>query len=401
MPLSAPSATTASTVDRLPDAPRVAVVHDWLDTWRGGENVLADVLALYPQATLYALVDFLDDAARARIGGRRARTSFLQRLPGARRRFRMLLPLFPRAIESLDVSGHDIVISISHAVAKGVRTHRGQVHLCYCLTPMRYAWDLRETYLASAGASRGVRRLLAGAVLDRLQRWDARSARRVDAFVAISGYIRDRIRRSYGCDAVVVYPAIDTEYFTPGTDARTDAYLTASRWVPYKRLDLIVEAFRASPRRRLLVGGEGPELARVRRKAPANVEFLGELTREALRQRMRESRAFVFAAEEDFGITPLEAQACGTPVVAFARGGTVETINDGADADRSGVLFAEQSAEAIAEAIDRFERDAVPIASDACRNNALRFAPAGFRERFTAEVERTLRAPPARDARAA
>jgi glycosyltransferase involved in cell wall biosynthesis len=398
MPLSAPSATVAA--DIVP-AIRVAVVHDWLDTWRGGENVLAQVLAMYPQATLYALVDFLDDAARARIGGRHARTSFLQRLPGARRRFRALLPLFPRAVESLDVSGHELIISISHAVAKGVRTHGQQVHLCYCLTPMRYAWDLRETYLASAGAHRGVRRLLASAVLDRLQRWDARSARRVDAFVAISDYIRERIRTNYGRDAAVVHPAVDVDYFTPGNAGGGDSYFTASRWVPYKRLDLIVEAFRAMPHRHLRVGGDGPVLARSRRTAPANVEFLGELSREALRRYMRESRAFVFAAEEDFGITPLEAQACGMPVIAYARGGTGETIDASPGPNRSGVLFSMQTAAAIADAIDRFERDPVVIAADACRNNALRFAPTRFRERFAEQVERALRARPQRKTRAA
>ena len=377
---------------RAPENARVAVVHDWLDTWRGGESALAEVLALYPKADLYALVDFLSPELRKRVLGKHARTSFLQRLPGAARHFRTLLPLFPRAIESLDVAGYDLVISVSHAVAKGVRTHTGQLHLCYCLTPMRYAWDLRETYLASVGASRGPQRALADMILDRLQRWDIASSARVDGFVAISEYIRQRILRCYDRDATVIYPPVDVDYFRPGTaPSIRRSYLTASRWVHYKRLDLMVDAFRAMPGHSLIVAGDGPALRQARAAASSNVEFVGEVSRERLRELMREVRAFVFAADEDFGIAPVEAQACGTPVIAFARGGVVETIRGLDAAQPTGVLFKDQSPAAIRAAVATFEGLAEPISAAACRLNAERFARALFRERFTGYVSAALK----------
>ena len=366
---------------------RVAIVHDWLDTWRGGENALAEVIAIYPQADLFALVDFLPDNQRSRILGKRAHTSFLQRMPGAARHFRTLLPLFPRAVESLDVSGYDLVISISHAVAKGVLTHRRQLHVCYCLTPMRYAWDLRETYLAAAKAQRGTRRLIANAVLDRLQHWDYDATSRVDQFFAISEYIRTRIRHCYAVEAMVIHPPVDIDYFAPGASPPSRlAYCTASRWVAYKRLDLVVEAFRELPRQRLVVAGDGPELRRARHRAGPNVEFLGEVSRERLRELLRESRAFIFAAEEDFGIAPLEAQACGTPVIAFGRGGATETIRGQDAAQPTGAFFTVQSAAAIRAAILAFEQRGVTTTAEACRANALRFAPELFRERLAGQI---------------
>ena len=370
-----------------PASLRVAIVHDWLDTWRGGENALAEVIAIYPQADLFALVDFLPDGQRNRILGKRARTTFLQRMPGAARHFRALLPLFPRAVESLDVSGYELVISISHAVAKGVKTHDRQLHVCYCLTPMRYAWDLRETYLASVRAQRGARRLMANAVLDRLQRWDYDATPRVDQFIAISEFIRTRIRHCYAVEAMVIHPPVDVDFFVPGATAPSRvAYCTASRWVAYKRLDLIVEAFRELPGHRLVVAGEGPELRRARQRAGPNVEFLGEVSRERLRDLLRESRAFIFAAEEDFGIAPVEAQACGTPVIAFGRGGATETIRGPDAAQPTGAFFAEQSASAIRAAIQHFERRGVTTTAEACRANAERFAPELFRERLAGHI---------------
>jgi glycosyltransferase involved in cell wall biosynthesis len=385
----APSSLAAT---RAPERARVAVVHDWLDTWRGGENALAEVLALYPHADLYALVDFLTPELRQHVLGKHAHTSFLQRLPGAARYFRTLLPLFPRAIESLDVAGYDLVISVSHAVAKGVRTHAGQLHLCYCLTPMRYAWDLRETYLESAGATRGPQRTVADAILDRLQRWDVASSDGVDGFVAISEYIRQRIRRCYDRDATVIYPPVDVDYFNPApTQPQRRSYLTASRWVPYKRLDLMVDAFRAMPDRSLIVAGDGPALANARAAAGSNVEFVGEVSRERLRELMRGARAFVFAAEEDFGIAPVEAQACGTPVIAYARGGVVETVRGLDAAQPTGVLFKDQSAAAIRAAVATFEGLPEPIGAAACRLNAQRFARALFRDRFARHVSAALR----------
>lgn len=254
--------------------PRIAVIHDWLDTWGGGENVLAEILRAYPQADLYSLVDFFPQALRERLAGKRARSTFLQHVPGARRHFRLLLPLFPRAIESLDVGAYDLVLSSSHAVAKGVRTAPSQLHVCYCHTPMRYAWDLRDQYLRQRGLASGIRGALANRMLDRVRDWDRRSSSRVTRFIANSAFVRDRIARCYDRDATVIHPPVDTEFFTPGASTEPrDYYFAASRWVPYKRMDLIAAAFRALPQRRLIVAGEGPEAARVRAAAGANVEF--------------------------------------------------------------------------------------------------------------------------------
>ncbi len=362
---------------------RIAVVHDWLDTWRGGENVLAAVLDLYPSADLFALVDFLPDSLRARIGGRRATTSFLQHIPGARAHFRKLLPLFPRAIASLDVSSYDTIISISHAVAKGVRVREGQRHLCYCLTPMRYAWDLREQYFPpGSGAAR--LRPVANRVLDRLRDWDREASRGVDEFAAISNFIAQRIARAYGRPAQVVYPPVDTAFFRPGELRPTrDYHFTASRWVAYKRIDAIVGAFAQMPSRRLVVAGDGPDAARVRALAGPNVQFVGEVPRERLRELMRNAQSFLFAAEEDFGIVPLEAQACATPVIAYARGGALETIV--ADGPHStGVFFDAQTPAAIADAVAALEAAAARIDGAECRRNAERFGLQRFRREFVA-----------------
>lgn len=373
-------------------APRTAVIHDWLDTWRGGENVLAEIVRAYPQADLFALVDFLPDAQRPRLLGKRARTSFLQRIPGARRHFRWLLPLFPRAIESLDVSGYDLVISSSHAVAKGVRTSPAQLHICYCHTPMRYAWDLRDQYLAARGLASGVRGALIHRALDRLRDWDRRTSTRVTQFIANSQFVRERIARCYDRPATVIHPPVDTDFFAPASDtapAARDYYFAASRWVPYKRMDLIAAAFRDLPGRRLIVAGDGPEAARVRVAAGPNVDFAGEVSRERMRDLLRGARAFVFAAEEDFGILPVEAQACGTPVIAYGQGGARETVRDSAAGRPTGLFFAAQTPTAIVDAVRRFEQATPAIDPHDCREHALQFGTGRFAAEFTTFVERT------------
>ena len=368
---------------------KIAVVHDWLDTWRGGEKVLAEILRVYPEADLFALVDFLPERDRARIQGRRARTSFLQRVPFAHAAFRALLPLFPRAIESLDVSGYDLVISSSHAVAKGVRTRPGQLHVCYCYTPMRYAWDLRDQYLRQTGLDRGLRGLVAKRVLARLRDWDRVASARVDHFVAISQHIAARIRRCYAREATVIYPPVAVDPPSP-PEPRGAYYVTVSQLVPYKRVDLIVDAFRELPGRELIVIGEGPERAKIAAIAPRNVRMLGRVSDAERDRLLAGARAFVFAAVEDFGIAPLEAQALGTPVVAFAGGGAAETI-PGLDAPApAGVLFDEQSAAGIAAAVRRFEDNASRISAQACLDNARRFDAGRFRRELRAFVDARL-----------
>lgn len=363
----------------------MAIVHDWLDTWRGGEMVLAEICRMYPDADLFALVDFLDDADREKLGGRIARTSFLQRLPFARRHFRALLPLFPRAVESLDVTRYDVILSSSHAVAKGVRTRPDQLHLCYCYTPMRYAWDLRDQYLQQTGLAHGLRGVITRGVLNSIAEWDRRTAARVTEFVAISHYVAQRIRRSYDRSATVIYPPVRMP--EPRPAAARDVYVTVSHLVPYKRVDLIAAAFASLHDRELVVIGEGPERDRIARVAPANVRLLGRVSDAERDVWLARARAFVFAAEEDFGIAPLEAQGAGAPVIAFARGGSFETLRGREDAHPSAMFFHEQSSDAIVKAIRAFESDESRITPQACRANAERFSLERFRSELGAFVE--------------
>jgi glycosyltransferase involved in cell wall biosynthesis len=348
--------------------------------------VLAQVLRLYPQADLFALVDFLSDEDRKALLGKRATTSFIQNIPFAERSFRLWLPLFPRAIESLDLSSYELVISSSHAVAKGVMTHRGQVHICYCFTPMRYAWDLREQYLRQTGFDRGLRGMLVRPVLSRLRAWDRAASARVDHFIAISRFIADRIRRCYGRESTVIYPPVavaPTANFGP----RGDHYVTVSQLVPYKRIDLIVQAFARLPEHRLVIVGDGPERRRIETTATPNVRFMGRLPEQERDKWLATARAFIFAAEEDFGIAPLEAQALGTPVIAYAGGASSETIV-GAEGDTpTGILYREQTSTAIVEALREFERAPSRFRPEACRENARRFDVHRFRRDLLAFVD--------------
>ena len=365
---------------------KIAIVHDWLVTYAGAERVLEEMIAVYPTADLYSLIEFLPQTERVFLGGRRVQTSFLQRMPGARNHYRRYLPLMPLAVEQFNLSAYDLIISSSHAVAKGVLTGPDQLHVCMCYSPMRYAWDLQHQYLRETGLDRGVKGMLTRGLLHRLRLWDARSANGVDRFIAISNFIARRIWNSYRRESTVIYPPVDVDRLTPG-GTREDFYVTASRMVPYKRIDLIVEAFATMPGRRLVVIGDGPEYRRIRDRAGSNVTCLGRQPFEVLRDHLRRARAFVFAAEEDFGIAPLEAQACGTPVIAYGKGGVLETILD-LDSDApTGVFFAEQATTSVIRAIEEFERESARISPVACRENALRFAPERFRRELTEVVE--------------
>ena len=350
------------------------MVHEWLLDYAGSERVLAEILEVLPQADLYTLIDRPDDELRAAIPRRARGTTFLQALPRPRRWLRYYVPLMPLAIRSLDLSGYDLIVSSSHAVAKGVRKRPGQFHVSYVHTPMRYAWDLREEYLRAAGLDKGPLGWAARATLERLRRWDESSAQGVDLLLANSSHVAARIRRAYGRDAEVLHPPVDVEGFAL-EERKQDFYLTVSRLEAYKRVDLLLEAFAALPGRRLVVIGDGPELARLRAMAPANVELRGRLPTPEVKRAMQRARAFLFAGIEDFGIVMAEAQACGTPVIAFAQGGAADIVRHD-----SGLLFEPQSAAALLDALRRFEqREFVPAR---CRENALRFGAVRFRERF-------------------
>ena len=364
---------------------RTAIVHEWLTNYAGSERVVEQLLHVLPGSDLYALVDFLPDddggAARAFLGGRRATTSFLQRLPLARKHFRQYLPLMPIAVEQFDLSGHDVVVSSNHAVAKGVVIGPDQLHVSYVHSPMRYAWDLQHQYLAESGAGRGLKGVVTRAVLHYLRQWDQSAAGRVGAFVANSRYVARRILNTYRRSAEVVYPPVDVDAF-PLRTAKDDFYLCASRMVPYKRMPLVAAAFAAMPGRKLVVVGDGTELAKVKAAAGPNVDVLGYQSDAVLRDLMQRARAFVFAAEEDFGITPVEAMACGTPVIAFGRGGATETVRDG----RTGLFFGEQTVPSIVDAVGRFERAEWDPA--AIRRHAEFYRPERFRAEFRALLDR-------------
>jgi glycosyltransferase involved in cell wall biosynthesis len=333
---------------------RVAVVHDWLTVYAGAERVLEQMLRVLPQADLYSLVDFLPPEQRGFIQNKPVTTSFLQGLPRAKTHYRQYLPLMPLAIEQFDLSGYDLVVSSSHAVAKGVLTGPDQLHVCMCYSPIRYAWDLQHQYLAESGLTRGLKGAAARTLLHRIRLWDARTPNGVDDFIAISRFIARRIHKVYRRDATVIYPPVDTGGFELRAD-KEDFYLTASRMVPYKKIDLIVEAFSGMPERRLVVIGDGPDFEKVCAKAGPNVELLGYQPFSVLKDHLQRARAFVFAAEEDFGIVPLEAQACGTPVIAYGKGGSLETVRGLEHPQPTGVYFYEQTRPSLQAAVGRFE----------------------------------------------
>jgi len=362
---------------------KAAIVHEWLTNYAGSERVVEQLLQVLPDADLYALVDFLPDDGRGFIGGRRATTSFLQRLPMARKHFRHYLPLMPLAVEQFDLSGHDVIVSSNHAVAKGVIVGPDQLHVSYVHSPIRYAWDLQHQYLAESGMGRGIKGIATRAVLHYLRQWDQGAASRVGQFVANSRYVARRILNTYRRQAEVIYPPVDVDAF-PLRESKEPFYLAASRMVPYKRMPLIAEAFAAMPGRKLVVVGDGTELAKVKAAAGPNVEVLGYQSNDVLRDLMQRARAFVFAAEEDFGITPVEAMACGTPVIAFGRGGATETVSDGV----TGLFFQHQTVAAITDAVDRFERCPELFDPVAIRRHAEFFRPERFRAEFSALLDR-------------
>lgn len=315
---------------------KVAIVCDWLVTYAGAERVLEQLLAIYPQADVFCVVDFIPEEERFFLQQKSTETTFLQHLPGAKKHYRSYLPFMPLAIEQLDVSSYDLVISSSHAVAKGVLTGPEQIHICYIHSPMRYAWDMQHQYLKESGMTKGLKGWLARIMLHYLRIWDCRTANGVDYFIANSNFISRRVKKVYGREADVIYPPVDVDAFTL-CEQKENFYLTASRMVPYKKVRIIVEAFNMMPEKKLIVIGDGPEFKNIKSIAGSNVQLMGYQPFEVLREKMQHAKAFVFASEEDFGIAPVEAQACGTPVIAYGKGGATETVRMGDNA--TGVFF--------------------------------------------------------------
>ena len=361
---------------------RIAIIHDWLVTKAGAEAVLEQLLLMYPGADVFTLVNFLSDDDSKLLNGSRCTTSFIQKLPFAKHKYRAYLPLMPLAIEQFDLSGYDLIISSSHAVAKGVITGPDQMHISYVHTPIRYAWDLQHTYLREAKLTKGLKSFLARLILHYIRIWDSRTVNGVNHFIANSNFIARRIAKCYARQADIIYPPVSLDEFVIGHKPKEEFYLTVSRFVPYKKIPLIVEAFARMPDKRLVVIGDGPEAEAARNVAGINVEFLGYQPRSVVIDYMQRAKAFVFAAEEDFGIVPVEAQGCGTPVIAFGKGGALETIRDGT----TGIFFDAQTIESLTDAVFRFEAIAPRLDKQAIRMNAERFSVNNFRNNFKAFV---------------
>ena len=360
----------------------IGIVADWLVAYAGAEKVIKEFIDLYPGSELYSVVDFLSDTSREQLHNKKAKTTFIQKLPFSKTKYQKYLPFMPLAIEQLDLSSHEVILSSSHAVAKGVLTGPDQLHISYVHSPIRYAWDLQHQYLQEAKLNNGVKGLLAKLILHKIRVWDYRTANGVDHFVANSKFISRRIKKVYGRHSDVIYPPVDVERILLNEN-KDDYYFTASRLVPYKRIDLIVEAFSHMPDKKLVVIGDGSEMTKIKSKATKNIEILGYQENSVMQNYMRNAKAFVFAAEEDFGITPVEAQACGTPVIAYGKGGALETIRPIGVDMATGIFFHKQDVASIIEAVSSFNSVSEKLEPNNCRKNAVKFS----RERFQNEMK--------------
>jgi glycosyltransferase involved in cell wall biosynthesis len=350
---------------------KTAIIHDWLVTNAGAEKVLKEIVDLYPNADIFSIVDFLDEKDRKDIiNGKKVTTTFIQKLPFAKKHFRNYLPLFPKAIESFDLREYELIISSSWAFAKGVKKTKNQIHICYCHTPIRYAWDLYDEYTSNL---KQPKKLIVQKTLQYIRKWDINSLDRVDYFIANSNFVKERIKRIYNRIAKVIYPPVDIDKFVLEKN-KEDFYLTASRLVPYKKTKLIVEAFNEMPDKRLIVIGDGEEYKKIKNIAKSNIKVLGYQPDNVLIKYMQKAKAFVYAAVEDFGIVPIESMACGTPVIALNKGGTAETVINGLN----GIHFESQTKESIIKAVERFEK--YKFEPKDIRNSILKYS--NFKELF-------------------
>jgi glycosyltransferase involved in cell wall biosynthesis len=364
---------------------KTCFVHEYLIDYGGAEQVLKGFLEIWPNSPIFTLIYDKEGNCKDIIQSTKVVGSFLNKFPFARRKHRAYLPLMPLAIEQFDLSDYDVVISESHAIAKGVITGPDQLHISYIHTPMRYAWDMQSQYLKDAGLDKGLRGFFARVLLHYLRIWDIRTVTGVDYFVANSKFIAQRIMKLYKREAAVIYPPVDIDRFSVGTE-KEDFYVTISRLVSYKKVDLIIRAFEHLEDKKLVVIGDGPEMKSLKKIAPSNVILMGFQSEAVIEDMLQRARAFIYAAVEDFGIVPVEAQACGTPVIAYGKGGVLETVIEG----ETGYFFEEQSVDSLREAIVTFERSA-PLDPNLIRQNAERFNKSRFLREMSTFVEEKVK----------
>lgn len=363
---------------------KIALVHDWLTNFAGAERVLLAMHELWPEAPIFTTVYNSKNASQ--FAGADIRVSFMQKIPFAKKKHQMFLPLMPLAFESFDFSEYDVVLSTSHACSKGIVTKPKTLHICYCHTPMRYAWDGSQEYIQKAGFGKLFKSWLIPVMMNYLRVWDRATADRVDEFLANSSFVAKRIKKYYQRDAKVLYPPVDCGRFgmsegrNVGMSEGQDFYLIVGRLVPYKRVDLVVEAFNENGRK-LLIVGEGPEKGKLKKIAKENITFLGHVSEAQVAELMSKCKAFIFPQEEDFGISAVEAQAAGRPVIAYGEGGALETIIEG----KTGVFFKEQSAESLNLALERAEK--ISFSPEEIRAHAQQFDIAIFKSRIKQFVE--------------
>lgn len=358
---------------------KVAIVQEWLVTVGGSDKVVKAILDVFPDADIYTLVAKKEVCDELGIPWEKVHTSFIQKMPLGTKKHRAYLPLFPFAIEQFDLRGYDVVISSSHCVAKGILTKADQLHICYCHSPIRYCWDMYNEYLEESHLDKGFKSWLVRLMLHPIRQFDAIAGSRVDYYISNSDYVGQRIRKTYRRKATTIHPNIDISNFELCND-KQEYYLASSRLVAYKKIDTIIEAFNQMPDKKLVVIGGGPNLEAYRKLAKDNVTVMGYQPFDVLKDKMQHAKAFVFAADEDFGMIPIEAQSCGTPVIAYGHGGSLETVNGG----KTGLFFNEQTPEAIVEAVNKFETmGSQPFAPADCRQWAEGFSE----ERFKREIK--------------
>ncbi len=366
---------------------KVAIVHDWFTVDGGAEKVCREIINLYPEADVFSLIDFLSDSDRITIlKGKKSTTSVIQKFPFAKKYYRYYLPWFPYAIEQINLTNYDLIISSSYAVAKGVLTHSNQVHVCYCHSPMRYLWDLYFSYIPKSKWSNFPIAYFMRHYISKLRQWDVISSNRVDAFIANSNNIAKRIKKVYRRESTVVYPPLFTDKF-PLVSLKEDYYVSASRLVPYKKVELAILAFKKLPNKRLKIIGDGPEYLKLRQlaKGSPNIEMLGFLEEADFSSVIGKAKAFINSSFEDFGIAPVEAQACGTPIIGYAKGGVLETTIE----NNTAIYFHEQTPEAIIEAVEKFEKATLWTAQE-IHKYASSFNNERFAKEFTKVVEQCL-----------